>query len=301
MFITSYYHRDQVNQSYLAQMALAWLKPKTRTSEAPTRNDAALESDAASVIHEGTLAYVRFQSGNEAGASYQEAVGAPVESKSPLGYHVNWLTVIFLNINMMVGTGIFSTRKAHLPSFSSFVFAKPGKPTVLTRVVRRLLFSLLAGNILSATGSVGLALVYWVIGFLMAVAGFCTYLELTSYFPNRSGGEVVYLEQAYPRPKHLFPVAFAVQSVLLSFSSSNAVVLSQYLWRIVGRVPTEWEMRGVAVAAYTVAAICELSIQEVGGGKNAEICQEGEADMSVVSSRPQASSLTISTRCGQST
>lgn len=57
----------------------------------------------------------------------------------------------------------------------------------------------------------------------MAVAGFATYLELASYFPNRSGSEAVYLEQAYPRPKHLFPIAFAVQSVIVSFSSSNAI------------------------------------------------------------------------------
>ncbi|ROT37599.1 high-affinity methionine permease [Sodiomyces alkalinus F11] len=204
-------------------MALDWLKPKTKASEVPTGNDTASESE--SVIREGKLAYIRFQSGNEAGASYQEAVGAPVESKSPLGYNVNWITVIFLNVNMMVGTGIFSTP----------------------------------GNILRATGSVGLALIYWVIGFLMAVAGFSTYLELTAYFPNRSGGEVVYLEQAYPRPKHFFPVAFAVQSVLLSFSSSNAVVLSRYLWRIVGRESTEWEMRGVAIAAYTLAVVCVIA------------------------------------------
>lgn len=57
----------------------------------------------------------------------------------------------------------------------------------------------------------------------MAASGFSVYLELASYFPNRSGSEVVYLEQAYPRPKHFFPVTFAVQSVILSFSSSNAV------------------------------------------------------------------------------
>ncbi|EWZ33580.1 uncharacterized protein FOBCDRAFT_282451 [Fusarium oxysporum Fo47] len=38
-----------------------------------------------------------------------EAVGAPVETRSPLGYHVNWLIIIFLNLNHMVGTGIFST------------------------------------------------------------------------------------------------------------------------------------------------------------------------------------------------
>lgn len=114
-----------------------------------------------------------------------------------------------------------------------------------------------AGTILNRTGSVGLALIYWVIGFLFAVAGIGVYLEFVSYYPSRSGSEVVWLEQSYPRPKHFFPVAYAVQSVLLSFSSSNAIVLSRYLWRIVGRDPTDWEMKGVAIAGYTLAVICK--------------------------------------------
>ena len=103
----------------------------------------------------------------------------------------------------------------------------------------------------------GLSLVYWVVGFLFAAgifflhfacwlliafsASLCVYLEFATYFPHRSGAEVVYLEkvqlmhryiefadsriQAYPRPRFLMPIAFAVQSVLLSFSSSNAISL----------------------------------------------------------------------------
>ncbi|KAK2038050.1 high-affinity methionine permease [Colletotrichum somersetense] len=174
-----------------------------------------------SIIRDGDLAYTRVKGGNGSKPSYQEAVGAPVESDSPLGYHVNWVAVIFLNINMMIGTGVFSTP----------------------------------ASILNRTGSIGLALMYWVIGFLMASAGFSVYLELASYFPNRSGSEVVFLEQAYPRPRHFFPVAFAVQSVILSFSSSNAVVLSRYLWRMADITPSEWQMRGVAIAAYTLAVV----------------------------------------------
>lgn len=42
-------------------------------------------------------------------------------------------------------------------------------------------------------------------------------------FPNRSGGQVTYLEQAYPRPAFLFPTAYAFFVVAFSFSSSNAV------------------------------------------------------------------------------
>ncbi|KAM0280648.1 hypothetical protein ACHAQH_003955 [Verticillium albo-atrum] len=205
-------------------MGLSFWKPQSSPEVVQERTNYNSDSEA-SVIHDGKLSYVRFAAGNGSGPTYQEAVGAPVEAKSPLGYHVNWVTVIFLNINMMVGTGIFSTP----------------------------------GNILNNTGSVGLSLIYWVIGFLMAVAGLSVYLELASYFPNRSGGEVVYLEQAYPRPKHFFPVAYAVQSVILSFSSSNAIVLSRYLWRIIGKTPSPWEMKGVAIAAYTLAVICVIA------------------------------------------
>ncbi|KAI6307374.1 hypothetical protein MCOR29_009718 [Pyricularia oryzae] len=198
----------------------------SRSATAADAMAAADQSDSEpSVVHDGELAYTRVKAGNGSSAAYQEAVGAPVESKSPLGYHVGWMTIIFLNVNQMIGTGIFSTPA-----------------TVLNR-----------------TGSVGLALIYWLIGVIMAIAGVCIYLELASYFPNRSGGEVVYLEQAYPRPKHFFPIAFAVQSVILSFSSSNAIVLSRYVWRIAGTTPTEWEMRGVAIAAYTLAVVCVVA------------------------------------------
>tara|TARA_R110002060_G_scaffold16166_2_gene22479 strand:+ start:482 stop:808 length:327 start_codon:yes stop_codon:yes gene_type:complete len=80
-----------------------------------------------------------------------------------------------------------------------------------------------AGSILRGLGSVGLSLIFWLIGFLVAAAGMCTYLELASYFPNRSGAQVVYLEQGYPRPKYFFPTAYAMLNVLLAFSSSNAI------------------------------------------------------------------------------
>ena len=68
-----------------------------------------------SIIHDGDLAYTVAKAENGSKPSWQEAVGAPVESRSPLGYHVGWLTVIFLNVNQMIGTGIFSTRMA-IPS-----------------------------------------------------------------------------------------------------------------------------------------------------------------------------------------
>lgn len=68
--------------------------------EASPEVDTEASDTEASIIHDGELAYTRVKGGNGSGPSYQEAVGAPVEVKSPLGHHVNWITVIFLNINM---------------------------------------------------------------------------------------------------------------------------------------------------------------------------------------------------------
>ncbi|KAL2001240.1 hypothetical protein VTN02DRAFT_2065 [Thermoascus thermophilus] len=177
--------------------------------------------DVNSVVVNGNLEYVYEKGGNEAIASYQEASGAPVEQQSPLGYNVRWVTAAMLNIGMIIGTGVFSTP----------------------------------ATILQNVGSVGLAMIFWVIGFVVSAAGLVVYLELASYFPSRSGSEVVYLEQAYPRPKYFLPMTFAVQSVILSFSSGNSIVLARYLFQVADHEPTAWQLKGVAVAGYTVAVL----------------------------------------------
>lgn len=93
----------------------------------------------------------------------------------------------------------------------------------MSRETNIFFFFLLASSILNGTGSVGLSMIYWALGFLTSITSFAVYLEFASYFSNRSGSEVVYLEQAFPRPKWFFPTTFAFQSVVLSFSSGNAI------------------------------------------------------------------------------
>jgi hypothetical protein len=112
-----------------------------------------------------------------------------------------------------------------------------------------------AAAILKGVGSVGLSMVYWFIGYLIAQCSQSLYLEFLSYFPSRSGSEVVYLEQAFLKPKYFFPTIYAMKHVIFAFGSSNAVVLAQYLFAIGGRSYTNWQVKGVAVAAYTVAVI----------------------------------------------
>jgi len=77
-------------------------------------NGAQSPLDSSHVAHEkhGSLVYVAQQGENGSVPTYQEASGAPVEIRSPLGYRVQWFTIIFLNIGQMVGTGVFSTRES---------------------------------------------------------------------------------------------------------------------------------------------------------------------------------------------
>jgi hypothetical protein len=62
-------------------------------------------------ITDGSLKYVVEKGGNDSPPSYQEANGAPVEVDSPLGYSVGPITIIFLNVSKMIGTGVYSTRE----------------------------------------------------------------------------------------------------------------------------------------------------------------------------------------------
>ncbi|KAK5994102.1 High-affinity methionine permease [Cladobotryum mycophilum] len=181
------------------------------------------DSDPSELVA-GDTYYVGDKAGNSAETSYQDASGAPVEKVSPLGYSVGPMTIALLNISKIVGTGIFTT-----PS-----------------------------NILSGTGSIGLSLIWWALGFVTTITAFAVYLEFLSYFPSRSGAEVVYLEQAFPRPRWLFGTAFAFQAVFMSFSSGNAYVMAQYIFKMSDHSPTEWQLKGVAVAAYTLVVLFVL-------------------------------------------
>lgn len=86
----------------------------------------------------------------------------------------------FLVFNRIIGTGIFATPAA----------------------------------ILSLSGSVGLALFIWVAGMLIAAAGLMVYLEFGTAIP-RNGGEKLYLEYVYRRPKFLATSVFTGYVVLL--------------------------------------------------------------------------------------
>lgn len=82
-----------------------------RTPRRENTDDSGSGYDHYNEVSEGKLKYVENKGGNNSHASYQEASGAPVEVNSPLGYKVGAITILFLNLSKMIGTGIFSTRE----------------------------------------------------------------------------------------------------------------------------------------------------------------------------------------------
>lgn len=116
------------------------------------------------------------------------------------------------SIGRIIGTGIFST------------------PSSITKSV----------------GSVGAAMMLWALGFVLSFAGLLIWLELGCMIP-RSGGEKVYLEAAYRRPKLLATTFFAFQAVILGFTASGCIVFASNMVVAANRTPGEWEERGIAI------------------------------------------------------
>lgn len=91
----------------------SWRKPFSKREV-----DQGVTAEEDPEVSDGSLRYVQVdQAGNGSDPTYQEATGAPVEVNSPLGYDVGPVTIVFLNISMMIGTGVYSTRE-QIPSDS---------------------------------------------------------------------------------------------------------------------------------------------------------------------------------------
>jgi hypothetical protein len=131
------------------------------------------------------------------GSPFEPPVGEllPGEAEAGgLGRHLGLWSTTFLIIGRIIGTGIFST------------------PSSITKSV----------------GSVGAAMLVWLLGAFISFAGLGIWLELGCMIP-RSGGEKVYLEAAYKRPKLLATVVFAFQIIILGFTASACIVFTEYV------------------------------------------------------------------------
>ncbi|KAK7226991.1 hypothetical protein V2G26_014994 [Clonostachys chloroleuca] len=137
---------------------------------------------------------------------------------------------VFLILNKMIGTGIFSTP--------SSVFA--------------------------ATGSVGVAFILWLVGGILTFCGLSVFLEFGLAIP-RSGGEKNYLERVYRKPKYLATCVLASQMILLGFSSGNALAFGRYILYASGWSSVDgWPARGIAIVCVTFAVALHATLPKWG-------------------------------------
>jgi amino acid transporter len=118
-------------------------------------------------------------------------------------------------------------------------------------------------SIFAGVGSVGMTLLLWIVGCFISFCGLAVYLDLGSALPF-SGGERVYLERIYRRPRMLATCMFMAYVVLLGFSTPNCIVLGQYAALAVGFTPNPWNVRATAVAVITVACVIHARFPRAG-------------------------------------
>jgi len=109
-----------------------------------------------------------------------------------MGRHLGVFTQVLISVGRVIGTGIFAT-----PS-----------------------------SILGSVGSVGASMMLWVLGFVLSFCGLFIWLEFGTMIP-RSGGEKVYLEAVYTRPRYLATIVFAANAILLGFTASGCIVFAE--------------------------------------------------------------------------
>ncbi|KAK0668100.1 putative low-affinity methionine permease [Cercophora samala] len=139
-----------------------------------------------------------------------------------LGRTLGWGSTYILIISRVIGSGIFATP----------------------------------GSIVSSVGSIGLSLTLWVAGALISWFGLAVGLEYGCMLP-RSGGDKVYLEFTYRRPRFLASTIVAVHAVVLGFTASNCIVFGEYILFALGKLPSEHrvEVRALAVTLMTLITI----------------------------------------------
>ncbi|KAK9457937.1 amino acid permease-domain-containing protein [Dipodascopsis uninucleata] len=144
----------------------------------------------------------------------EDLAGIPdVPKKQKLGV----TSAVFLILNKMIGTGIFST-----PS-----------------------------SVFLSSGSVGISIILWSVGGLLSLTGMSVFLEFGLAIP-KSGGEKNYLERVYRKPRYLITCLFLGQMIILGFSAGNCLAFGRYVLFAMGvDQPSERSSRVIAVMCIT--------------------------------------------------
>ncbi|KAG2354976.1 APC amino acid permease [Suillus spraguei] len=104
--------------------------------------------------------------------------------------------------------------------------------------------------ILRSSGSVGMTFVMWILGALVASAGTAVYIEFGTGLP-KSGGEKIYMEYIYRRPRFMITCFYAVYGLLIGCLSATSIVFGEYTLNAFAIQPTTVNVRVVALLCST--------------------------------------------------
>ncbi|SCU78535.1 LADA_0A06106g1_1 [Lachancea dasiensis] len=111
-----------------------------------------------------------------------------------------------------------------------------------------------SSTIYTLSGSIGLALIMWVAGAIIALAGLFVYLEFGSNIP-RNGGEKNYLEYIFKTPRFFVTSMYASYVFFLGWAASNSVNAAVMFLTAADVEVTTWNQRGLALG---VLSFCFL-------------------------------------------
>ncbi|KAL4893709.1 amino acid/polyamine transporter I [Aspergillus ambiguus] len=140
--------------------------------------------------------------------------------RAPHGQHVSWTSAYMLMMSRMVGAGVFAT------------------PGVVARTA----------------GSPDMALLVWAIGAGIAACQVVIALEFGCMLP-RSGGDKVYLEYVYRRPRWLMSTIIAVRAVVMMTTANNSIIFGEYLMHALSSNSSDAARRSAALFLLTGSAV----------------------------------------------
>ncbi|KAF2401731.1 amino acid transporter [Trichodelitschia bisporula] len=157
---------------------------------------------------------------------------------------IGWFTVACFILNRSIGSGIFVTPL----------------------------------SVLRATQSVGISLIFWIIGGFVVVCGSLIWIEFGLSTPRhdveetghpqavpRSGGEKNYLEWVMRKPRFLVTCQFGILYIILGNLSGNAIALGRYVLLAAGHEdPQQKPVIGIAVGV--LSAVVLLHVFSRSGG-----------------------------------
>ncbi|KAI9738407.1 MAG: hypothetical protein M1834_008910 [Cirrosporium novae-zelandiae] len=136
------------------------------------------------------------------------------------GRNVTWASAYILVISRIIGSGIFA----------------------------------MPGAVVKSVGSVGISLMVWALGAIIAACEAMVTLEYGCMLP-RSGGDKVYLEFTYRHPRYLASTMVAIKAVLLGFTASNCIVFGKYTLFALDGESTDAAQKLLAVGLLTFITI----------------------------------------------